>query len=103
MVPGCMPACLTQEGDKAQKDFTGGYNILVGMDPTVPKVRSTFDNEISINSTPSQSSESYLVRCPEKLPCARQPKTHLNTPAFLVSLQHILASMNKTITDNATN
>ena len=67
-----MPECLAQEGNKAQKDFTEGYNILVAMDPTVPKVRSTFDNDISVDSTPTQASESYLVRRSEKLPCACQ-------------------------------
>lgn len=52
-----MPACVAQEGNKAQNDFTEGYNGLVGMDHTVPDVRSTFDNDINVDATPTQSSE----------------------------------------------
>lgn len=102
VVPGWVPACLAQEGTRAQKDFTECYNSLVGKDPTVPEVRSTFDNDINIDSTPTESSEIYLVRCPEKLPCIPQPKAHLNTQEFLGSLQHILAWINNTTLDNAT-
>lgn len=102
VVPGWVPACPAQEGNKAQKDFTEGYNCLVGMDPTVPEVRSTFNNDVDIDSTPTQSSESYLVRCPGKLPCTPQPKAQLNTQEFLGSLQHILAWINNTVLDNTT-
>jgi len=45
-------ASLAQQKSEAQNDFTKGYYILVGIDPIILKVRSTFDSDISIDSTP---------------------------------------------------
>lgn len=73
---------------------------MAGMDPREPEFRYTFNNDVNVDSTLTQSSESYLVRGPEKLPCAPQPKAHLNTQEFLGSLQHILAWINNTVLDN---
>lgn len=32
---------LAPEGNETQRDFTEGYQLLMGMDPTTPKVRDT--------------------------------------------------------------
>lgn len=45
-----VPACLALEVNRGKKDFTEGYNSMVGMDATDPEVISTFDNDISIDS-----------------------------------------------------
>lgn len=47
---GAVP--LAQQKSEAQNDFSKGYYILVGIDPISLKVRSAFDSDISLDSTP---------------------------------------------------